>query len=149
MSICKSYFRTEGAGKKQGTNKLPPARKIWARSKGERRGQSVCPTNFPESSLLESILAEQCMCHQEVPSVRMIDQRQPRNSSHYCKGRDCKSRGRAVLLGSLTCSPPRCPFPVKPLALRACVSPRTVHSRVLDKSSFSDPGQGSPSCNEP
>ena len=62
-----SYFRTEGAGKGQGTNKPPPARKIWERSKGERRGQSVCPANFPESSVLEPILAEQRVCYQEVP----------------------------------------------------------------------------------
>ena len=32
------------------------------------------------------------------------------------------------------CSPPRCPFPIKSLALSAHVSPRTIHFRVLDKS---------------
>ena len=46
------------------------------------------------------------------------------------------------------CSPPRCPFPIKPLALSACVSPRTIHLRVLDKSPVSGPGRGPPSCNK-
>ena len=35
------------------------------------------------------------------------------------------------------CSPPRCPFPIKSLALSAHVSPRATHSRVLDKSPVS------------
>ena len=34
---------------------------------------------------------------------------------------------------------PRCPFPVKSLALSAYVSPRTIHFRVLDKSPVSGP----------
>ena len=45
------------------------------------------------------------------------------------------------------CSPPRCPFPIKSLALSAHVSPRTIHFRVLDKSPVSGPGRGLPSCN--
>ena len=45
------------------------------------------------------------------------------------------------------CSPPRCPFPIKSLALSAHVSPRTIHFRVLDKSPISGPGRGPPSCN--
>ena len=46
------------------------------------------------------------------------------------------------------CSPPRCPFPTKPLALSAYVSPRTIHFRVLDKSPVSSPGRGPPSYNK-
>ena len=45
------------------------------------------------------------------------------------------------------CSPPRCPFPIKSLALSAHVSPRTIHFWVLDKSPVSGPGRGPPSCN--
>ena len=45
-------------------------------------------------------------------------------------------------------SPPRCPFPVKSLALSAHVSPRTIHFQVLDKSRISGPGKGPPSCNK-
>ena len=78
----------------------------------------------------------------------MIRQRQPRNQPNYHKTRDCEPRGRAVLLCSLTLllsAPP--PLPIKPLALSACVSPRTIHFRVLDKSPLSGPGRGPPSCN--
>ena len=46
-----------------------------------------------------------------------------------------------------SCSPPRCPFPVKSLALSARVSPRTIHFRVLDKNPVLRPGTGPPSCN--
>ena len=45
------------------------------------------------------------------------------------------------------CSPPRCPFPMKSLALSARVSPWTIHSRVLDESPVLGPGRGPPSCN--
>ena len=45
------------------------------------------------------------------------------------------------------CSPPRCPFPRKPLALSAHVSPQTIYFRVLDKSPYLGPGNDPPSCN--
>ena len=45
------------------------------------------------------------------------------------------------------CFPPGYPFPIKPLASSACVSPWTVHFRVLDESPVSGPGRGPPSCN--
>ena len=60
-------------------------RRIREGPQGGRRRQPKCPTNLPESFVLESILAESCMCHQEGPWVRpnmgtgkMIGQRQPR-----------------------------------------------------------------------
>ena len=43
--------------------------------------------------------------------------------------------------------PPRCPFPIKSLALSAHVSPWTIHFRGLDKSPVSGPGRGPPSYN--
>ena len=45
------------------------------------------------------------------------------------------------------CSPPGHPFPIKPLALSAHVSPRTIHFRVFDKSPVLGTGRGPPSCN--
>ena len=44
-----------------------PTRRIQDRSKGERRVQAICPTDLPDSSSLEFILAEQFMHHQEGP----------------------------------------------------------------------------------
>ena len=58
-------------------NKLPTSRRIQERSKAKRRRQSICPTNLPESSSLESIMTEWCPHHQEGPWVRGIDQKQP------------------------------------------------------------------------
>ena len=67
VTVCMSYLKTGGPGKEHETNKLPPTRRIWARSKGEGRLQSKCPINLPESFLLEFILAEICTYHQEGP----------------------------------------------------------------------------------
>ena len=50
------------------------------------------PTDLPESSLMESVLAEQCMNQQEGPCVRMI----------VHKSQDCEPSGRGVLQGSLS-----------------------------------------------
>ena len=58
VTICMNYFTTGDPGKGHGTNKPPPTRRIRERSKGERRRQCTCPTSLPESSSLESILAE-------------------------------------------------------------------------------------------
>ena len=79
VTMCMSYLTTGGPGKEQGTNKLPPTGRIQERSKGGRRCQSICPTNFPESSSLEFVLSEPCACCQEGPWVRMTGQRQPGN----------------------------------------------------------------------
>ena len=49
VTACMSYHTTGGSGKKLGTNKLPPTKRIWERSKGKRRCQSICPTSLPES----------------------------------------------------------------------------------------------------
>ena len=37
-------------------------------------------------------------------------------------------------------------FPMEPLVLSVCVSPLTIHFRVLNKSPFFGPGRGRPSC---
>jgi len=55
---CRSLLTKGGPGKEQGTNKLPPTRRILEKSKGDGRLQSIGPTNFPGFSLLESISTE-------------------------------------------------------------------------------------------
>ena len=67
VTTCVSYLVTGGLGKEYGANKLTPNGRFQERSKGERRLQSIYPTNLPESFLLASMLAEQCMCHLEGP----------------------------------------------------------------------------------
>ena len=51
-------FTTGGPVKKHRTNKQPPTGRIQERSKGERKLQSICPTNLPGFFWLEAILAE-------------------------------------------------------------------------------------------
>ena len=114
-----------GPSKECGSDRLPPTGRIWERSKGERRHQSICPTNIPES-LLESILAEWYTRHQEGSWVRMTDQRQPGNQPQHHKTWDCKTCAREVLPGfpypAACCSLSGSPFPVKSLISSACVS---------------------------
>jgi len=52
---------TRDPDKEYGTNKPPPAGRVWERSKGDTR-ESL---HFPGSLSLASILAERCICHQE------------------------------------------------------------------------------------
>ena len=73
VTMCMSYFITGDPGKEHGTNKSTPTGRIQERSEGD----ATCPTDLPEISLLESILAEQRVHHQEGPWARMIGQRQP------------------------------------------------------------------------
>ena len=63
---------TISPSKEDGTNKPPPTERIWERSKWD----ATCPTT---SFSLASLLAEQWMCHQEGPKIRMTGQRQPGN----------------------------------------------------------------------
>ena len=74
VTICMSYFMTGDPGKEYATNKPPPTGRIQERSKGDRRHQSACPTNLPETFWLDSIVPEWCACHQKGPWVRMIGQ---------------------------------------------------------------------------
>ena len=75
------YFTTGGPDKEHRTDKPLPTGRVWERSKGD----ATFPTDFPEASSLESILAEQCVQHQEGPWVRVTGQRQPGNPSYHHK----------------------------------------------------------------
>ena len=55
LATCTSHITVGGFGKEYGTNKLPSTR-IWERSKGGRRRQSICSTGLPEFFSLESTL---------------------------------------------------------------------------------------------
>ena len=104
-----------------------------AAAKGERRLQPICPTNFPESFSLESILAECCARHQEGPWVRVSGPRQ-RETSPTRKPEAAAGAEPFSWVPPPWCSPPGRPFPIKSLALSAQVSPHTLHFWVWDKS---------------
>ena len=61
LATWTSYITVGGFGKEYGTNKLPSTRRIWERSKGGRRRQSICSTGLPKFFSLESTLVEQYM----------------------------------------------------------------------------------------
>ena len=125
-----SYLTTGSPGKECGTNKLPPTGRIQERSKGERRCQAICLTNFPES-LLESILAKESEWLARGSLETNTITIKPETVSHVAEH----------------CSPPRCHFPINSLSLLAHVPPQTTHFQVLDKSPLSGPGRGPLFCN--
>ena len=94
--------------------------------------------HIPEAFSLTSTLAEQCVPHQEGSWVRMISQGQPANQFHQRKTLDCESRGRAVLLGSLTIlASAWALFPSKaPYFLSKCVSLDSSFPSVRRESPF-------------
>ena len=104
--------------------------------------------HFPESLSLASILAEPCVCHQERLWIRLAKDHletnpitiKPETASHVAE--------QFSWVPLCYCSPPRCPFPIKSLALSAHVSPQTIHFRVWDKSPVLGPGRGPPSCSK-
>ena len=137
-----SYPTTGGPGKERRTNKLPPSGRIQERSKEERSCQNICPTNLPESFSLESILVEQWVCHQEEARGNLETNSitiKPETASHMVE--------QFSWVPLPCCSPLGSPFPIKSLALSACVSSQIIHFRVLDKSPLSGPGRGPLSCN--
>ena len=144
VTISVSYFMTGGPGWEHRTNKPLPTRRILERSERD----TTCPTNIPESSSLESILVEQCVCHQEGPWLTIIGQRQletnpitrkPENASHTAE--------QSSWFPLPSCFPPRLPFPIKSLAWSAPVSPQIIHFWGLVKSPLSSLGRGPPSWN--
>ena len=132
---------TRGPDKEHGTNMPTATGRIWERSKED----ATHPTNLLES-LLESILAEWCECHQEGPQARVIGQRQLGNESHHHK---VSLLGRAGLLGSLALPfSTQAPLPSEVSLCQQPVSLQTMHFWELDKSPVSGLVKGTPSCNK-
>ena len=95
------------------------------------------------SFLVEFILAEQSVHHQEGPWVRIIGQKQPGYGNPVTiKPESANHATEQSSWGLLpSSSPPRCPFQIKSLALSECVSPWTIYFQLLDKSPLSGPGR--------
>ena len=139
--IC---FTTRGPAKEHGTNKPPPTGGAQERSKGD----TTCPTTSQNPLWHTCWLNKACITRKDSESEWLAINNLETIKSHHHKTQDCKPCSRMFSWVPLPyCSPPRCPFPVKSLALSAHVSPWTIHFRVLDKSPVSGPGRGPPSCN--
>ena len=131
-----SYFMTGAPGKEPGTNKPLPSGRIRERSKGERRHQSICLTNLPESSSLEihldwvtSVPPGRTQSQNEGPETHII--MKPKTTSHVAE---------KFWVPLPCCSVPKCTFTIKSLALSAHVSPWTIHAWVLDMIPLLGPG---------
>ena len=134
-------FSAGGSGKEQGTDKPPPTKRIWERSKGD----ITCLTSSQNLSLWHpSWLNKACTTRKDSESEWLAKDNletnpitiKPETGSHVTK--------LFSWVPLPYCSPPGCPFPVKSLAVSAHVSPWTIHFRVLDKSPGLGPGRGSP-----
>ena len=90
---------TGGPGKEHGTNEPRPTRIIKERSKGERKCQSVCSTNLPESFSLESVLAEWCGATRKDLESEWMARDHLKTNPITIKP---EPQGRAVCLASLT-----------------------------------------------
>ena len=133
VTICMSCFTTGGPAKEQGTNKPPPTRRVWERSKGD----TTCPTTSQNPSLWHpSGLNKSEWLAKDNLEISPITIK-PKTASHVTE--------LFSWVPLPYCSPPGCPFPINYLALSAHVSPRTIHFWVLDKSSVSGPERGPPS----
>ena len=136
-----SCFTTGGPGKEQGTKKPPPTRRVQERSKGD----TTCPATSQNPLWHPSWLNKACSKDSESEWLAKDNLEtnastiKPETASHVTELFSWVSFPYR--------SPPRCPFPIKSLALSADVSPRTIHFQVLDKSPVSGPGKGPLSCN--
>ena len=131
---------TEGPGKEHETNKPPPTRRV--QEKFKRRCHMS--HHLPEP-LLESILAEQRVHHQEGLWDRITGQRQSRNESYHHKTWDYKPSGRTVLLGSpALLFSAQVPLPDKVSCfVSMCVSSDNLFPRVRQEPTLR-PWKGSP-----
>ena len=145
VTICMSCFITGGPGKEHETNEPPPTGRVQERSKGD----TICRTTSQNPSLwYPSWLNKACTTRKDSESEWLAKGNlgdnpitiKPEIASHV-----------AELFSWVPlpyCSPLGCPFPIKPLALSAHVSPQTIHFWVLGKSPVLGPGRGLPSCNK-
>ena len=139
-----SCFTTEGPAKEHGTNKPPPTRRVQERSKGDTTRPTISQNH---SHWHPSWLNKMCTTRKDAESEWLAKDDpetnpitiKPKTASHVTE--------QFSWVPFPSCSLPRCPFPIKPLALSAHVSPRTIYFWVLDKSPVSGPGRGPPSCN--
>ena len=131
-TICMSCFTPGDPGKEHITNKPPPTGRIWGRSKGDRRHIRVSPQNPSRwnPSWLSDVrtLPARTLSENDWPGAtqKLTPSPEPKAVSHMAE--------QFSWVLSPSCSLPRCPVPIKSLALSACVSPWIIHFQVLDKS---------------
>ena len=131
---------TGGPGKEHGTNKPPPTRRVQERSKGD----TTCPTTSQNPPLWHpSWLNKACTTRKDSESEWLakdnletnLTTTKPETGSHVAE--------QFSWVPLPYCSLPRCPFPIKSLALLARVSLDNSFPSVRQELSFS-PWKGYP-----
>ena len=133
VHICMNYSTTGSPGKELTRYHQQSGKGQIFHNLGKVKWRLPVSYHIPEAFLPTSTLAELCVHHQEGPWVRMISQRHPGNQFHQRKSLACESRGRAVLLGSLTA-----------LASARALLPNKVSCFVSLDNSFLSVRRGSP-----
>ena len=114
VTICMSYFTTGSPSKEHRTDKPPPTRRIWERSKGDATGPTISQ-NPPRWNA--SWLSSMCTPTNDPVSewlARVNPETNPETARHVTEQLSW------VLLPC--CSLPGLPFPIRSLALSAHVS---------------------------
>ena len=143
--IYMSCFTTGGPGKEHATNKPPPTGRVQERSKGDTTGLT---TSQNPSLWHPSWLNKVCTTRKDSESEWLAKDNPETNPITIKKTETMSQVAEQFSWVPLPyCSPPACLFSIKSLALSAHVSLRTIHFRVLDKSSVLGPGRRLPSCN--
>ena len=139
-----SCFRTGGPGKEHGTNKPPPTGRAQERSKSD----TTCPTTSQNPSFWHpSWLNKERTTWKDSESEWLAKDNPETNPITIKPETASPVAGIFSWVPLPSCSPPRCPFPIKSLALSADVSPHTIHFQALDKSPVLGPERGPASCN--
>ena len=139
VTICMSCFTTGGPGKEQGTNKPPPTGRVQETSKGD----TTCLTPSQNPLLHPSWLNKACTTRRDSESERLAKDH-PETNPITIKPKTASHVAELFSWVPLPyCSPPRCPFPIKSLALSAHVSSDNSFLSVRQEPSFG-PWKGSP-----
>ena len=143
VTICMSYFMTGGPGKEHGTNEPPLTGRIRERSKGD----ITCPTTSQNPPRWHRCWLSNTCATRKGPESEWLARDDPETNPIATKPETASHVAEQSTWVPLPSSSlPRRLFPIKSLALSACVSPWTSHFWALYKSPF-QVSRGVSSCN--
>ena len=135
---------TGGPGKEHGTKKLPPTGRVWER----RKGDTICLTTSQNLSLWHPSWLSNAYTTRKDSESEWLAKENPETNPITINPETVSHVAEQFSWVPLpSCSPPRCPFPIKFLALSAHVTPQTILFQVLERAHSCGPGGGLPSYN--
>ena len=119
VTICLDGFTAGGPGKEQRTNKPPPTGRVWERSKGDTTGLTISQN---PSQWHPSWLSNACFTRKDSES-EWLAKDNPETNPITIKPETVSHVAEQFSWVPLPCcSSPGCCFPIKSLALSACIS---------------------------